>query len=117
MPKSQPWKAFWPPQEGAAQTDMTPAQMNLQRSYGTHASNTKGRIFEIDTKAQPWKAFWPPKEAGAQTEMTSEQMNLQRSYGTHASNTKGRIFAIDNKPKCEFKQRNDQLVRTNMLPW
>lgn len=49
--KSQPWKKSWPPRDGpAAHIELTPEQMNLQRSYGTHASNTKGRIFEIDTK-------------------------------------------------------------------
>ena len=49
--KSQPWKKFWPPQDGiAAQTKLTAEEMNLQRSYGTPASNTKGRIFAIDNK-------------------------------------------------------------------
>lgn len=49
--KSQPWKKFWPPQDGvAAQIELTPEEMNLQRSYGTHASNTKGKIFAIDKK-------------------------------------------------------------------
>lgn len=49
--KSQPWKQFWPPQTGlAAKTELTAEEMNLQRSYGTHASNTKGKIFAIDSK-------------------------------------------------------------------
>jgi len=49
--KSQPWKKFWPPQQGdAAQVELTPEEMNLQRSYGTHASNTKGKIFAIDNE-------------------------------------------------------------------
>ena len=49
--KSQPWKQFWPPQSGvAAKTELTAEEMNLQRSYGTHASNTKGKIFAIDSK-------------------------------------------------------------------
>jgi hypothetical protein len=49
--KTQPWKKFWPPQDGTAtQIDLTPEEMNLQRSYGTHASNTKGKIFAIDNK-------------------------------------------------------------------
>ncbi|PQE12717.1 hypothetical protein CJF30_00002576 [Rutstroemia sp. NJR-2017a BBW] len=26
--------------------------MNLQRSYGTHASNTKGKIFAVDSKPE-----------------------------------------------------------------
>lgn len=47
--KSQPWKKSWPPRTGpAAQIKLTPEEMNLQRSYGTHASNTKGKIFAID---------------------------------------------------------------------
>lgn len=51
--KSQPWKAFWPPQDGiATQTKLTAEEMNLQRSYGTHASNTKGKIFAIDNKSK-----------------------------------------------------------------
>ena len=49
--KSQPWKKFWPPQDSiAAHSELTPEEMNLQRSYGTHASNTKGKIFAIDSK-------------------------------------------------------------------
>jgi hypothetical protein len=102
-PKTQPWKASWPPVEtNAAQAELTPEDMDLQRSYGTHASNTKGKIFVIDSKSQPWKASWPPVEANAaQAELTPEEMDLQRSYGTHASNTKGKIFAIDNKTKCK----------------
>ena len=50
--KSQPWKKFWPPKDGvAAQITLTPEEMDLQRSYGTHASNTKGKIFVIDNKS------------------------------------------------------------------
>jgi hypothetical protein len=49
--KTQPWKNFWPPQQdNAAQVELAPEEMNLQRSYGTHASNTKGKIFAIDNK-------------------------------------------------------------------
>ncbi|RYP81033.1 hypothetical protein DL770_006023 [Monosporascus sp. CRB-9-2] len=102
LTKSQPWKQFWPPTEGlAAEIQHTPEEMNLQRSYGTHASNTKGRIFTIENKpkAQPWKANWPPKDtAAAESDLTEEEMDLQRSYGTHASNTKGRILTIETKP-------------------
>jgi hypothetical protein len=51
--KSQPWKNFWPPQDvGAFQANLTPEQENMQRSYGTHASNTKGRIFHIDSQTK-----------------------------------------------------------------
>ena len=48
--KTQPWKQNWPPQDIAGQEQLTPEQQNLQRSYGTHASNTKGKIFAIDNK-------------------------------------------------------------------
>ncbi|KAJ4359398.1 hypothetical protein N0V95_002229 [Ascochyta clinopodiicola] len=98
--KSQPWKACWPPVEAvSAQAELTPEEMDLQRSYGTHASNTKGKIFAIDSKSQPWKASWPPVEVNsAQADLTPAELDIQRSYGTHASNTKGKIFAIDNKP-------------------
>jgi hypothetical protein len=52
-PKTQPWKASWPPVEtNAAQAELTPEEMDLQRSYGTHASNTKGKIFAIDNKTK-----------------------------------------------------------------
>jgi hypothetical protein len=110
--KSQPWKASWPPVEAVtAQVELTPEEMDLQRSYGTHASNTKGKIFAIDSKSQPWKASWPPAEANAtQVELTPEEMDLQRSYGTHASNTKGKIFAIDNKPTCKNNAVIDLLM-------
>jgi hypothetical protein len=96
--KIQPWNQF-SRGTAAAAVEQTPEEMNLQRSYGTHASNTKGRIFTIEDKpkAQPWKASWP-SQSSSEAELTEEEMNLQRSYGTHASNTKGRIFTIDNKP-------------------
>lgn len=48
--KTQPWTKNWPPANDETQAELTPEQMNLQRSYGTHASNTKGRIFAIDNK-------------------------------------------------------------------
>jgi hypothetical protein len=114
--KSQPWKVFWPPQVEAtdAQAEQTPEEMNLQRSYGTHASNTKGRIFAIDNtpslnqqKSQPWKKNWPPhiEDVDGHPEQTPEEMNLQRSYGTHASNTKGKIFAVASKPEGKPAER------------
>jgi hypothetical protein len=110
--KNQPWKASWPPAEdNAAQVELTPEEMDLQRSYGTHASNTKGKIFAIDSKSQPWKASWPPVETNdPHVDLTPEDMNIQRSYGTHASNTKGKIFAIDNKPKCKHATMIDLLM-------
>ncbi|KAK9775138.1 hypothetical protein AB5N19_02132 [Seiridium cardinale] len=96
--KIQPWKQF-SRGAAAAAAEQTPEEMNLQRSYGTHASNTKGRIFTIEDKpkSQPWKTNWPSK--GEETaELSEAEMNMQRSYGTHASNTKGRIFTIETKP-------------------
>lgn len=98
--KIQPWKAF--PRDLAADSiDQTPEELNMQRSYGTHASNTKGRIFTIENKTQPWKGDWP--KAGVEaTPLSEEELNMQRSYGTHASNTKGRLFTFDNKP-CEYR--------------
>jgi len=48
--KIQPWKKSWPPQDVQAEQPQSAEQMNLQRSYGTHASNTKGKIFTIETK-------------------------------------------------------------------
>ncbi|KAK1765236.1 hypothetical protein QBC33DRAFT_621439 [Phialemonium atrogriseum] len=117
--KSQPWKQFWPPADGvAAQVEQTPEEMDLQRSYGTHASNTKGRLFTIDKKVQPWKANWPPKDAlSAETQLTEEEMNLQRSYGTHASNTKGRIFTIEKKVqpwKANWPPKDGQSADTQL---
>jgi hypothetical protein len=50
QPKSQPWKKNWPPQDLVGQAELTAEEMDLQRSYGTHASNTKGKIFQIDNK-------------------------------------------------------------------
>jgi hypothetical protein len=98
--KAQPWKAVWPREEGseAATVVETPEQANLQRSYGTHAPNSKGKLFEVEAeeKAQPWKAVWP-REEGADTKEvveTPEQANLQRSYGTHAPNSKGKIIDV-----------------------
>ena len=90
--KIQPWKAF-ARDASAAAAELTPEEMNLQRSYGTHASNTKGRIFTVE-KAQPWKSNWPAEGREAK-DLTEEELNMQRSYGTHASNTKGRIFTIE----------------------
>ncbi|KAK1621896.1 hypothetical protein BDP81DRAFT_455851 [Colletotrichum phormii] len=94
--KTQPWKAF-PRELSANAVKLTPEELNIQRSYGTHASNTKGRIFTIDEKTQPWKVNWP--SAGVEAPiLTEEELNMQRSYGTHASNTKGRLFTFDSKP-------------------
>jgi hypothetical protein len=52
--KTQSWKKSWPPQieDMDGQTEQTPEEMNLQRSYGTHASNNKGKIFAINSKPE-----------------------------------------------------------------
>jgi len=53
MAPTQPWKAVWPPAEGVAdQATTIPAGLSAeetanQRAYGSHASNTKGRIVHI----------------------------------------------------------------------
>lgn len=105
--KIQPWKSF-PRTLGEDAAKQTREEMDLQRSYGTHASNTKGRIFTIDDKAQPWKRDWPA--AGVETEaLSEEELNMQRSYGTHASNTKGRLFTFENKPS-EWQQINSRVL-------
>ncbi|KAK4099562.1 hypothetical protein N658DRAFT_400805, partial [Parathielavia hyrcaniae] len=50
---AQPWKAVWPaPANAVDQATKLPAnlsaeEMTNQRSFGSHASNTKGRIVHI----------------------------------------------------------------------
>jgi hypothetical protein len=50
---NQPWKAVWPAVSGVAdQATTLPAnlsaeEMTNQRSFGSHASNTKGRIVHL----------------------------------------------------------------------
>jgi hypothetical protein len=54
---NQPWKAVWPPASGVAdQATTLPAtlsaeDMTNQRSFGSHASNTKGRIVHLKKAA------------------------------------------------------------------
>ncbi|KXX80001.1 hypothetical protein MMYC01_202395 [Madurella mycetomatis] len=49
----QPWKTVWPAPTGApdqAQTipdNLSREEMTNQRSFGSHASNTKGRIVHL----------------------------------------------------------------------
>lgn len=51
--KSQPWKSVWPPASGVAQQDMaipdslSGDELTNQRAFGSHASNTKGRIVHL----------------------------------------------------------------------
>ncbi|OCK87032.1 uncharacterized protein K441DRAFT_671410 [Cenococcum geophilum 1.58] len=56
---TQPWKNVWPPAEGVADQaavipeGLSSEEMTNQRAYGSHASNTKGRIVHIK-KTQIW---------------------------------------------------------------
>ncbi|KAF2452477.1 hypothetical protein BDY21DRAFT_359302, partial [Lineolata rhizophorae] len=51
--KAQPWKSVWPPPEGVVDQATTipeglsDEEMTNQRAYGSHASNSKGRIVHI----------------------------------------------------------------------
>ncbi|KAK5652924.1 hypothetical protein OQA88_9403 [Cercophora sp. LCS_1] len=53
MIPEQPWKSVWPAPAGAqdqAQTiadDISREEMTNQRSFGSHASNTKGRVVHL----------------------------------------------------------------------
>lgn len=51
--KTQPWKGVWPAPAPSAQTAPLPQnlsreEMTNQRAYGSHASNTKGRIVHLN---------------------------------------------------------------------
>jgi len=66
---NQPWKNVWPAPAGVADqaTTISPQlsheEMTNQRSFGSHASNTKGRIVHIKkTTCEPanfWQAWLP----------------------------------------------------------
>ncbi|KAF2838488.1 hypothetical protein M501DRAFT_934607 [Patellaria atrata CBS 101060] len=51
--QTQPWKAVWPPVSGVSDQASTipdglsAEEVTNQRAYGSHASNTKGRIVHI----------------------------------------------------------------------
>jgi len=51
--KAQPWKKVWPPVEGVAPSNaalpegLSNEELTNQRAFGSHASNTKGRIVHI----------------------------------------------------------------------
>lgn len=47
--KAQPWKAVFPQKESdkALDAETSPEQINLQRSYGTHAPNSKGKLIDV----------------------------------------------------------------------
>lgn len=50
-PTKQPWKNVWPAPataiEQAVAQDLSHEEMTNQRSFGSHASNTKGRIVHL----------------------------------------------------------------------
>jgi hypothetical protein len=53
--KSQPWKNVWPPPAGTTDQAAIPdglstEEVTNQRAYGSHASNTKGKIVHISRK-------------------------------------------------------------------
>ena len=51
--KPQPWKSVWPPTSGVAHRNtaipesLSDDELTSQRAYGSHASNTKGKIVHI----------------------------------------------------------------------
>ncbi|KAF2833648.1 hypothetical protein CC86DRAFT_400264 [Ophiobolus disseminans] len=53
---NQPWKAVWPPAENVVdQANVIPQGLSSeevinQRAYGSHASNTKGRIVHLQIR-------------------------------------------------------------------
>lgn len=55
-PTNQPWKSVWPaPAVAAVQTapqELSHEEMTNQRSFGSHASNTKGRIVHIKSNCK-----------------------------------------------------------------
>jgi hypothetical protein len=52
--KTQPWRAVWPPAQDVADHStvipdgLSTEEVTNQRAYGSHASNTKGRIVHIN---------------------------------------------------------------------
>lgn len=53
---NQPWKAVWPAAPSAAHqapvsANLSPEEMTNQRAFGSHASNTKGRIVHLKKTA------------------------------------------------------------------
>lgn len=48
--QNQPWKAVWPaaaPQSATMPQGLSREEMTNQAAYGSHASNTKGRIVHL----------------------------------------------------------------------
>lgn len=54
--ETQPWKSVWPAEETASNQaatipkDLSEEELTNKRAYGTHASNSKGRIVHIEKK-------------------------------------------------------------------
>ncbi|KAK0701278.1 hypothetical protein B0H67DRAFT_524274 [Lasiosphaeris hirsuta] len=52
-PAAQPWKSVWPApanvteQTSTAPQNLSPEELTNQRAFGSHASNTKGRIVHL----------------------------------------------------------------------
>jgi len=55
-PTTQPWKNVWPAPaavtEQAVSQALSHEEMTNQRSFGSHASNTKGRIAHIKSNCK-----------------------------------------------------------------
>lgn len=54
-PTTQPWKSVWPPAQVVDQANTIPEglsseEVTNQRAFGSHASNTKGRIVHLNCK-------------------------------------------------------------------
>ncbi|KAK7191275.1 hypothetical protein DPSP01_008346 [Paraphaeosphaeria sporulosa] len=64
MAPTQPWKSVWPPAEKVAdQADVIPEgisaeEVTNQRAYGSHASNTKGRIVHLKNCESSFEIWW-----------------------------------------------------------
>lgn len=70
--KTQPWKSF-SRELGAGAVEQTPEEINMQRSYGSHASNTKGRLFTMEDKATPGDATGSLQESTQDSERGGAQ--------------------------------------------
>lgn len=52
--KIQPWKKVFPQKESdkAIDVETDPQQIDLRRSYSTHAPNSKGSLIEVKTETK-----------------------------------------------------------------
>lgn len=67
--KIQPWKKVFPQKESdkAIDAETDPQQIDLRRSYATHAPNSKGSLIEVKTESKHFcphsasaRLFWSP---------------------------------------------------------